>query len=241
VLKPIPQTVEAARELGRYQPDFDVLGYLQETADKVQALVPDCVGMSLAWVDHGVTFTLVASDAEIAVLDAVQYLAGGPCVEGVERQQGLAVNKEELLDEERWRLFGDATAAKGVMSTLTLPLLEHGTVVGSANLYGASAHAFDDHHEEIAELLGARVSDIVRNADLSFSTRRAAERAPEALRAQHSVDQAVGMIVASMRVDADTAVQRLLEASERAGISAEQFARALVNLRHRPGRADEAS
>jgi GAF domain-containing protein len=235
VLEPIRETVEAARELGRYQPELDVLKYLQETADKVQVLVPDCIGLSLAWVEQGLTFTLVASDAEIAVLDAVQYLAGGPCVEGVEIEQGLAVRGDDLLDEERWRLFADATASRGVMSTLTLPVIEEGTVMGSANLYGASAHAFDGHHEELAQLLGGRVSDIVRNADLSFSTRQAAQRAPETLQAQNAVDQAVGILIASMSVNAETAAERLDQAAMRAGISTAQFARALVDLRREPG------
>jgi GAF domain-containing protein len=233
-VKPIRETVEAARELGRYQPDLDVLGYLQDTADKVQAVVPDCIGISLAWVDHGLTFTLVASDAEIAVLDAVQYLAGGPCVAGVELEHGLALDDADLLDEERWRLFADASAARGVMSTLTLPLVHQGEVLGSANLYGGSAHAFDGHHEVLARLLGGRVSDIVRNADLSFSTRRLAERAPQTLQSQNAVDQATGIIIASLRVGADAAAERLKDAAQRAGISVEQFARALVNLRRNP-------
>lgn len=234
MLNPIRETVEAAEELGRYQPDLDVLGYLQETAEKIQVLVPDCIGLSLAWVEHGLTFTLVASDAEIAVLDAVQYLAGGPCVEGVEVEHGLALNADDLLDEERWRMFADASAAKGVVSTLTIPLVDNGAVLGSANLYGGSAHAFDGHHEELARLLGGRVSDIVRNADLSFSTRQVAEQAPETLQSQNAVDQAIGIIIASMRVDAQAAEQRLTESARRAGISVAQFARALVNLRHDP-------
>jgi transcriptional regulator with GAF, ATPase, and Fis domain len=231
VLEPIPQTVAAARELGRYQPDLDILGSLQATAGRVQALVPDLVGMSLAWLDHGVSFTLVASDAEIAVLDAVQYLAGGPCVDGVHQEQGWAAFEEDLLDEQRWQLLAQSTAARGVRSTLTLLLTEAEAVVGTANLYGGSDHAFDGHHDQVAELLGARVSDIVRNADLSFTTRQVAEQAPDTIRARDAVDRAVGMIIGSMKVDAETAGRRLEEAAKRAGISVPAFARALINLR----------
>lgn len=229
-LKPIPQTVEAANELTRFQPDLDVLAHLQSTADRVQEVVPDCVGMSIAWVEAGVAFTLVASDEEIAVLDALQYLAGGPCVVGVELSQGIAVGEDDLLGEEQWRLFSAGTAARAVRSTLTLPLTQRGEVHGSANLYAASDHAFEDHHEEIALILGGSVSNIISNADLSFSTRGDAERAPQTLRSQQTIDHAIGLIASSLRLDLDTAAERLAESARRAGITTEQFARALMGL-----------
>jgi GAF domain-containing protein len=232
-VKPIPQTIELANELSRYQPDADVLDYLQGIADKVEALVPDCVGLSLAWLERGVAFTLVATDVEIAVLDAVQYLAGGPCVDAVadDTHEGLEVHEHDLLDESLWQYFSQATAAKAIRSTLTLPLTQDGAVVGSVNLYAASDQAFEGHDDEIAKILGASVSDIVRNADLSFSTREAAERSPESAKAQGLVDVAVGMIAESLKLDLDTAAQRLMAAAQRAGISREKFARALVDLR----------
>src|SRR3954452_3295649 len=173
-VKPIAETVEAAEELGRFDPDMDVLALLQGMADKAQALVPDCLGMSIAWLDQGVAFTLVASDEELAVLDAVQYVAGGPCLEAAEQAQGLEATHEDLLDEDAWRLFSRATASKGVQSTLTIPLTRAGRMAGSANLYAASDNAFEGHHEELARIVGGEVAGVVRNADLTFSTRRAA-------------------------------------------------------------------
>lgn len=229
-LRPIPQTVETAAELGRYDPDLDVLRHLQDTADKVQGVVPDCIGLSIAWVDQGIAFTLASSEEEIAVLDAVQYLAGGPCVAAVERDEGIEVSESELMDEERWRMFGRATAHRAVRSTLTLPLVSDGDVVGSANLYAASDHAFEGHHDELARILGGRVSDVVRNADLSFSTRVTAEQAPGSLRRQNSLDAATGILAGAFNLDPDQAFQRLQDAAQRAGISIEQFAQALIEL-----------
>jgi GAF domain-containing protein len=235
VLSPIPETVEAAKELGRYDPDLDVLAYLQDIADQVQALVPDCMGLSLTWIEHEVTFTLVASDAEIAVRDAVQYLAGGPCVDGVAEDQGLTVDADGLLSEDHWQLFAEATRAKGVKSTLTLPLVQGQRVVGSANLYAGSNRAFDGHHQDLARILGARVADIVSNADLSFSTRSTAELAPANLTAQNAIDKAVGILIASLHLDPDTATKRLAESANRAGIRVEQLARALLSIRNDQG------
>ena len=77
-MRPITQTVEAISLVSRDADENDLLTVLQDLADKVEELVPDCVGLSIAWADHGVTFTLVASDEEVAVLDGLQYFDGGP-------------------------------------------------------------------------------------------------------------------------------------------------------------------
>jgi GAF domain-containing protein len=230
-VKPIAETVEAAEELGRFDPDMDVLALLQGMADKAQVVVPDCLGMSIAWLDQGVAFTLVASDEELAILDAVQYLAGGPCVEAAEQAQGLEATQEDLVDEDAWRLFSRATAAKGVESTLTIPLTRGGRMVGSANLYAASDHAFEGHHEELARIVGGEVAGVVRNADLSFSTRLAAEETPARLNADMTLNTAVGIIAETQRITLGAAEARLEDAARRAGIAVEVFARALINLR----------
>jgi hypothetical protein len=229
-MRPIQQTVEAVGMVSRYAGDNDMLAALQELADRVQDLVPDCVGLSIAWAEHGVTFTLVASDEEIAVLDALQYFDGGPCVDAVRNRQGIETGSVSPLEEEQWRLFAQASAAKGIRSTLTFPLMDASSAVGSVNLYGASRHAFEDHHDELAAILGAWAPGAVRNADLSFNTRVAAEHAPQALRAQGAITRAVGMIVVHQGLDVTTAHELLDAAATRAGIKPEQLAEALIQL-----------
>jgi hypothetical protein len=74
----------------------------------------------------------------------------------------------------------------------------------------------------------------VVNADLSFTTRDAAEQAPARITAQTAVDTAVGMVAEMMKVEVDEAVLRLQDAARRAGISVERFAQALVKLHSTP-------
>ena len=230
-MRPIPQTIEAATAVGRATEEPGLLEDLQATADAVQRLVPDCVGLSVAWVEHGVTFTLVASDEQIALMDALQYLDGGPCVEAVDLGHGLETRLLGPEEEQRWQLFARANAAAGIRCTLTFPLTEDGRVVGSVNLYGASDHAFEDVHDELARLLGSRVPWATRNADLSFESRRTAERAPEVLRRQGAVAQAVGMLAANDHVSVAVARQRLEQAADRAGVSVGELAEELIRLR----------
>lgn len=217
-------------QLRTRRPDFDLLGHLQQLADAVTALVPDCIGLSIAWIDQGVTFTLVASDQDIAVLDALQYLTDGPCVTAAQRKQSLQTSRVDLLDETRWQAFSQATSHRGVASTLTMMLLDGTEVVGTANLYGASDHAFEGHHEELGEILGAQAVDVVRNADLSFSTRQTAEQAPVTMRTKVLLDAAVDVLADEWNIDPLLARSRLEVAAARAGITPDVLADALLEL-----------
>lgn len=229
-MHPIPQTIETVRELQRYEPDLGLLEHLQETADLVEQIVPTVIGLSVTWVDQALTFTLVSSTEEIAALDAVQYPAGGPSVDSVASGQSLSVDAQDLMNESAWRLLAQTTAAVSVRSTLTLLFTRGGTTTGSVNLYGATDHAFERHHDELARLLGAHVSDVVRNADLSFSTRQAAEQSPAILREENTVDIAIGIVAAALNLDVRDAATQVHHAAQRAGITVQQFSRALTGL-----------
>ena len=132
----------------------------------------------------------------MAEIDAMQYLDGGPCVQtvhdGTQREETIT----DLLDEERWALFARASAAAGVASTLSLPVMEQGRVVGGINLYASSSDAFSGHSVDLATALGASAVEAVTNADLAFDSRRRAEQAPARLRVQQALDVATGILAA---------------------------------------------
>lgn len=227
-MRPIKETVTAANELSAYA-GHDVLRRLQDSADEVEQIVPDCVGLSLAARDlQGITLTMLASDAQVALLDALQYLGGGPCVEALETGVGIAADLDDPLDEQRWRWLARAGGSPGVASSLSMPILDAGEVVGTLNLYGGSVRCFDGHHEQIAAIFGAWAPAAVSNADLSFQTRLEAEAAPARLRRSHAFQQALGIIAETEGISIDKAAQRLRNAAARAGISAGELAEALV-------------
>jgi hypothetical protein len=158
-LDPIRETEQAADALESFTGETGLLDALSERANRARELVPDLMGVSVARAQDGLTFTLVASDEVIAVLDALQYIGGGPCVKGAatgEVQETRFARGSGPLDEEEWRLFSSASAARGVRSTLTLPILDSGgEAVGSVNLYAGAARAFEDVHPQLALVFGA--------------------------------------------------------------------------------------
>jgi GAF domain-containing protein len=229
-VKPIPETLMAIDELDPSLSNDDLLEQLTRSSEQVRAVAPDVIGMSVAMNQQGVTLTLVASDEDIATLDAFQYLNGGPCVEANDPTNGVETTRDDLFSEARWRLFAEASAAHAVRSTLTLPVVRRGRVIGTVNLYAASEQAFGGHHAALAEILGGWAPGAVANADLSFSTRGVARQAPEILRASAVMESAVGVLASSLDIGFREARDRLGRAAEQAGVSVGRLATAVLAL-----------
>ena len=200
-------------------------------ARRVQSHVPQLVGLSMAVLQHGLTFTLASSALDIAVIDAAQYLDGGPCVDAVHRGEAIAANPGDPLDEAQWQLFSQLASARGIRSTLSLPLYDDGQLWGGLNLYAATPDAFVGHHHDLAGLLGSPPGEIVTNADLSFSSRLAAAAAPQQLRDRAQIDTAVGILAAQRRTSIDEARVHLREAAAQAGVDEVEVARVILIVR----------
>lgn len=226
-MEPIPPTVLAIEHLDRLG-ETRVEEALRRIADEVLVLVPQCVGLSLTLVEDGVTLTLAAAGLDTLPLDAMQYLDGGPCVDAVEDNAPLVTNLSDPLSEQRWSMFARESAARGVQSSLSMPLLEDDVAVGGVNFYGSTPDAFDGHEDQVAHLVGASAGAAVRDADLDFSTRLQAGEAPEQLAKQADVDLAVGFVASSQGVDTETARQRLRDAATRAGVSELEVAHSVI-------------
>jgi GAF domain-containing protein len=227
-MKPLPETRQALDEFDSFEsPELeDLLDNLGAAAGRI---VPELTGLSLALAGEQLTFTLIASDSEIASLDAAQYLNGGPCVDvGLGNSAVEQYSAGDAMDEERWHRFAAATAAQGVASTLSLPVYAKGRLVGSVNLYAATPDAFEGRVQRLADLVGATPTAAIANADLSFSTRLEAAAAPQRLRDQAIIDTALGLIAADRGIDIERARQHLIEAAARAGTELVEVARVLI-------------
>lgn len=229
-MEPVPETFEAIQRFNQYYGDTEIAAELIRIGREVTEIVPEIVGISLGLPADRFTFTLVA-DGELArELDAAQYVDDGPCVSALETGDVTQTHVENLFDEERWLMFARASAAHGVESSLSLPIMREGQVVAGVNLYASTVDAFTGHQEELAEVCRAWAPGAVANADLSFTTRQEAAATPERMRDQEVVDQAIGMLAESQGVDTATATARIRDAALRAGISETQAARVVIRL-----------
>jgi GAF domain-containing protein len=137
---------------------------------------------------------------------------------------------DDAADRDRWAWFARTGAARGIASSLSLPVVRDGRVVGGINLYAVTDHAFDGHVDELAAALGADAATAVTDADLSFASGQQAASTPSRLRERQDVDTAVGMLAARHRESLAASRTRLATAAGRAGISQPLAARVVLDL-----------
>ena len=229
LLEPIPESREAAAVLGERPGGADLLEGLQAVARAAVRLVPSCIGVSVTVVVDGEPSTLTATSEAVASVDAAQYLDGGPCVQSADSDQAIAV--DDVLDERRWQLFECAASAEGVRSSLSMPFtVAEAGLPGALNLYAADPNAFASNQEELAQAFGVQVSDLVRNADLSFLTRDFARQLPDRLREEASIARAIGALATARGWDPAEAETRLRTAANQAGVPVSKVADVVLSL-----------
>jgi GAF domain-containing protein len=225
-VEPIPETRELL-DLLKVGPDSDRLeSWLFTRAQQVAALIPDCVGVSIAlFGEEAVTFTFVVTADKLRLIDAAQYLDGGPCQESA---HGDVAVETDVLSEQRWQLFALAEAATGVQSSLSLPLRSHSSPSGSVNFYGSGPDTFTDRARELASLFGAAADDAVANADLAMTGVQRARISAQQVQADARLDIAIGVLAERQGLPIEQARERLHDAAARAGIDVAALARLLV-------------
>jgi transcriptional regulator with GAF, ATPase, and Fis domain len=232
-MEPIPETHEALEELARYG-DEQLRTDLHQLTAVAKQRVPGLVGVSIGLLTEGLVLTYVASGVDVAALDGVQYTDDGPCLEALRTGERVQTDTDSLMNEGRWQLFAQASAAAGIRSTLSMPFRRDGKVIGGVNLYGGEADTFDGRADDLAAIFGAWAPGAVSNADLSFETRLEAAKSPRRLKEQAHVDQAIGMLVSARGLSPKAAEAHLRHAAARAGVAVFVLARALLELLEPP-------
>jgi GAF domain-containing protein len=220
-VEPIPESLEVLRRLSSTG-EVDLVENLKQAAGWVVKAVPECVALSIAHFDEDLTFTLTATSDELRLLDAAQYLDGGPCE--VAAIDGDEVDVGDVLDEDRWQLFALASAVGGVRSSLSLPLRRDGRVYGSVNFYARTEYAFMGRERDLAVMFGASVQEAVANADLSMASVGRARRAVTTLDERDKIHTAAGVLAARHGITPAEAHQSLVDAAQRAGVPAAALA-----------------
>jgi GAF domain-containing protein len=231
VVEPLPEVQAAFKEFEYLlEEPGDLPGQLAAIGNVAQGLVPSTVGVSLSIVVDEDTFTLTSTAAEASLVDAAQYLEqAGPCLAAVEAGENVLV--EDVLDEDRWQLYRHSSTTVGIRSSLSLPLRDDSDrIAGALNIYATEPGAFHGREEIFAAVFGAKVSELVKNADLTFQTREWARQLPDRVSARRKLETAVGVLMALRGWPPDEARTKLREAAEKAGIEVERVAEVVMEL-----------
>jgi GAF domain-containing protein len=107
--------------------------------------------------------TVASSDVTAAQVDEVQYsLYQGPCLHSI--RTGEHVRIDDLVFDQRWWEYAVRALARGVRSSLSIPVSAQSDPVGSINLYSDRPRFFDDTQTQRAEQFAAEATDAVGHA-----------------------------------------------------------------------------
>ena len=128
----------------------------------------------------------------------------------------------------RWPRFAAAAADEGIHSFLAAPLFTPEQSLGSFNLYGRTRSAFDTLDAEILELLTTTISRALGDFARFKSARDVADSIQRALDTRAPIEQAKGMLMAILGIDADRAFDLLREQSQATNVRLHTVATTLV-------------
>jgi GAF domain-containing protein len=165
--------------------------------------------------------------------DEMQYVRGyGPCMDAGRTATVLLIT--DTREETRWPDYTAHVAERGVLSSLSVPLPIQTDLIGALNCYSRVPAAYPKEAIEIAEELAAHVAVAVGNAVAYTDASTLVEQMRTALASRSVIDQAMGVVMAQNRCDADAAFAILTRASQNRNIKLRDVARSIVTNISRP-------
>ena len=210
---------------------------LVETLNRVVELAREGIAtadyVAVTTLRNGRPETSVATDPMILEIDQAQYDAGsGPCLDAF--REGRVERIRSTADDTRWPEFGRAAAERGVLSTLSLPLMLDDEGLGGLNFYSTQVDGFSEEDIDRAGRFAVPASALLTNARLFWEARDLAENLEAAMTSRAVIEQAKGVLMAQRRIDADAAFDLLRKASQRENVKLRIIAQRIVDRASRP-------
>jgi transcriptional regulator with GAF, ATPase, and Fis domain len=205
----------------------DLLTLLQRVAEIAHEAIDGADSTGVTIDLGGRTYAAVHTDQRTLRVDSEQYDAGeGPCLHSARTRTVVLVDAADAV--HRWPRFAAAAADEGIHSFLAAPLFTPEQSLGSFNLYGRTRSAFDTLDAEILELLTTTVSRALGDFARFKSARDVADSIQRALDTRAPIEQAKGMLMAILGIDADRAFDLLREQSQATNVRLHTVATTLV-------------
>jgi GAF domain-containing protein len=199
-----------------------------------QAALPDAEFVGITMMANGRVETAVFTDPESPEIDQAQYATGeGPCLESF--RTGEVRRIESTLRDGPWPVFRASCRDHDILSTLSVPLTVENETHGAMNLYSRKEDAFNGEQIETARLFGVQAAIVLANARAYWSARSRAEQLDQAMKSRAVIEQAKGIVISTMRCDADQAFEVLVKQSQQQNRKLHEIAKEIVtNASRRP-------
>jgi GAF domain-containing protein len=200
---------------------------LDQLIDVMQGATAGLTAISVTAHDADGGYRTAATTSPAAqAVDEHEYAEDeGPCIDAI--RTGRQQVSEDVLADDRWPRFSQAAADHGFRSVAGVPLHAGDRTVGALNLFAAEPGDLRDALV-LAERLARPLGTILANALAFDRTRRVGDELQAELAQLATVEQAVGVLMAGRRCDADTALRVLERTAEATGRSLDEVAHAIV-------------
>jgi GAF domain-containing protein len=185
---------------------------LQTVADLTKRVMPGVTETSVTLLVSDQATTVVSTGQLALDLDERQYGGGhGPCLHAA--RTGETVEITDARTDDRWADYTPAAVARGVLSSLSVPLGSPEKIGAALNIYGREAAAFDDDSREVARRFARFAGVAVANMHAYQSARELSDNLQAALENRAVIDQAKGILIERHRLTADQAFELLAQTS----------------------------
>jgi GAF domain-containing protein len=151
----------------------------------------------------------------------------GPCLDAM--RDATVYWIDSMADDGPWPAFRRACLARGIHSTLSLPLVvDHGTV-GAMNLYSRTDHSFGIDDRDAAMQFAAQAAIVLANAQVYWDARQLSTRLGEAMKSRATIEQAKGILMGAQRCGPEEAFELLTRASQRENVKLREIASRIVD------------
>jgi hypothetical protein len=205
---------------------------VRDTLESILALalrsIPACHAASVTVLDDKEQpSTIAATDEKTRELDRRQYLLkDGPCLDAARRQ---VVNRWNLKEaEQRFPEFTSLAEEMGLRSYLSAGLGLAGRRLGALNLSSHDEDGFSQLDEDLISLFTVPASAAIVVVGRYAQARDLAAQLEHALRSRAVIDQAIGIVMAESRCDADQAFATLSRASNNRNMKLRDLATEIV-------------
>ncbi|MDI6105114.1 GAF and ANTAR domain-containing protein [Actinoplanes sp. NEAU-A12] len=203
----------------------DLQDFLTEVTVRVGRAMPG-VSCGLTVRGDGIQQTVAGSDDYARGIDAIQYAhQEGPCLAASDTGEIHTIG--DLNEEARWPRFTPVAGARGLGSVLSLPV-GVGETIGALNLYARVPRFFDAGRREQAVAFAGTVTGAITLAVRMAREQRLNRDLHRTLQTRSVINQAIGVLMAQHRCNAEQAFAMLSRASQQRNVKVRVIAARIV-------------
>ena len=152
----------------------------------------------------GPAFTAASTDRRVMIVDEGQYGQGdGPCLQALRTDRPVSMTGEQVA--EKWPILAAAAQQAGVRAFHAEPLHARDHPVGCLNMYSATTGGLQDPDPDLLLVLTEYLDRALTDYSAAQPGEPDAHRLQQMLRVRFTVNQAIGVLMATHGTTADQA------------------------------------